>query len=313
MKVVVRIEHEVRTFRLDERQFAALVARHPELTFVRCATPESFMAELETAAGALVWHFDAGWYARAPLLELVATPAAGRERVAPDPSGRVRVVHGAFHGKLMAETLVGMVTFWARRFDLAEVQQRERRFDRETFSCTRRLAGQTALIVGYGALGRYCAASLKALGMRVIGVKRHASVDAAPADVVRPVSELLALLPEADHVVATLPADTGTDRLFDARAFAAMRREGYFYNLGRGNVVDESALVGALEAQTIAGAFLDVFAEEPLPASSPLWHAPRLRLLPHASAIAREYLDLWLEELAPELERLAVRGGRART
>ena len=169
------------------------------------------------------------------------------------------------------------------------------------------------MIVGYGALGRYCAASLKALGMRVIGVKRHASVDAAPADVVRPVSELLALLAEADHVVATLPADTRTDLLFDARAFAAMRREGYFYNLGRGNVVDESALVGALEAQTIAGAFLDVFAEEPLPASSPLWHAPRLRLLPHASAIAREYLDLWLEELAPELERLAVRGGRART
>ena len=313
MKVAVRTEHEIQAFRLDERQFALLAARHPALEFVRCASPATFLSELETAVGALVWNFEASWYSRAPLLELVATPAAGRERVAPDPSGRVTPVHGAFHGQLMAETLVGMVTFWARRFDLAEVQQRERRFEREPFSSTRRLAGQTALVVGFGALGRYCAASLKALGMRVVGVKRHASVAAAPADAVRPASELLTLLGQADHVVLTLPGDTGAERLFDARAFAAMRKSAYLYNLGRGNVVDENALVTALEAETIAGAFLDVFAEEPLPASSPLWTAPRLRLLPHASAIAREYLDLWLAELAPQLERLATRGGRART
>jgi phosphoglycerate dehydrogenase-like enzyme len=313
MKVVVRIENEVSAFRLDERQFAGLVARYPELTFVRPASPAAFLQELETAVGALVWHFDASWYARAPLLELVATPAAGRERVAPDPSGRVTPVHGAFHGKLMAETLVGMVTFWARRFDLAEAQQCERRFERDPFSSTRRLAGQTALVVGYGALGRHCAASLKALGLRVIGVRRHASGEAAPADELRPASELSSLLGRADHVVVTLPGDTGADRLFDARAFAAMRSDAYFYNLGRGNVVDERALVTALEAQTIAGAFLDVFAEEPLPRTSPLWQAPRLRLLPHASAVAREYLELWLEELAPELARLAARGGRART
>jgi phosphoglycerate dehydrogenase-like enzyme len=93
-----------------------------------------------------------------------------------------------------------------------------------------------------------------------------------------------------------------------------MRPSAYFYNLGRGNVVDEGALVEALERRTIAGAFLDVFAVEPLPAASPLWDAPRLRVLPHASAINRDYLDLWFEELAPELDRVErARGGRAET
>jgi phosphoglycerate dehydrogenase-like enzyme len=314
MKVVVHVEHEIRAFCLDDRQFAELGARYPGLTFVRCRSREEFLSELPAASAALVWHFDAAWYALAPSLELVATPAAGRERVAPDPSGRVRRSHGAFHGKIMAETLVGMLTFWSRRFDLAERQQREHRTDRDAFSSTRRLSGRTALIVGFGALGRHCAASLKALGLRVIGVKRDADVEPAPADAVRPASELVSLLGVADHVVVTLPGDSGADRLFDARTFASMRPSAYFYNLGRGNVVDERALANALEARTIAGAFLDVFAVEPLPADSPLWDAPNLRLLPHASAINAEYLDLWLEELAPELERIARgRGARAET
>jgi phosphoglycerate dehydrogenase-like enzyme len=304
MKVAVWLENEVSAFRIDARQLELLRARHPAFDFTHCSSQEAFLSALPTVGAALVWRFQAGWYAQAPELELVATPAAGRERVAPDPSGRVRQFHGAFHGKIMAETLVGMVAFWSRRFDLAEQQQRARRAEREAFSTTRRLSGQTALVVGFGALGRHCGAQLKALGMRVIGVRRKAVGDAAPADVLRPASELRALLAEADHVVVTLPGDTGADRLFDARTFAAMRSSAYFYNLGRGNVVDERALVEALERGTIAGAFLDVFAVEPLPADSPLWDAPRLRLLPHASAINHDYLDLWFEELAPELARL---------
>lgn len=314
MKVAVWLEQQVSAFRIDARQLALLETRHPSLDFVHCSSEAAFLSELATAGAALVWHFQADWYVKAPELVLVATPAAGRERVVPDPSGRVRHLHGSFHGKIMAETLVGMVAFWSRRFDLAEEQQRTRRSDREAFSTTRRLSGQTALVVGFGALGRHCGMQLKALGMRVIGVKRHAVGDPAPADALCPASELMALLAEADHVVVTLPGDTGADRLFDARAFAAMRPTAYFYNLGRGNVVDERALVESLERATIAGAFLDVFAVEPLPADSPLWDAPRLRLLPHASAISHDYLDLWFEELAPELARLEQdRGARAGT
>jgi len=301
MKVAVHLVHEVRAFHVSEEQLASLRRRHPALDFVACASEDEFLRVLPTVHGALVWHFDAAWYERAPLLRVVATPAAGRERVSPDPSGRARTLHGAFHGQIMAETLVAMVSYWARRFDLAEAQQRERRWARDVFSSTVRLAEQSALVVGYGSLGRHCAASLKALGMRVAGVKRNAAVEPAPADAVFPASELFAALGAADHVIATLPSDTGADHLFDARAFAAMKPGAYFYSLGRGNVVDEHALVSALESGALGGAFLDVFEHEPLPQDSPLWSAPRLRLLPHASAIGRQYLELWFAELAPEL------------
>jgi phosphoglycerate dehydrogenase-like enzyme len=112
---------------------------------------------------------------------------------------------------------------------------------------------------------------------------------------------------DADHVACVLPGDTGTDSLLDAAAFARMKRSAYVYNLGRGNAIDAQALVSALNSGQIAGAFLDVVPEEPLPADSPLWDVPNLYLTPHASAIQAEYLDLYFEELGPELARLAAR------
>jgi phosphoglycerate dehydrogenase-like enzyme len=111
------------------------------------------------------------------------------------------------------------------------------------------------------------------------------------------VQRLPALLPEADHIILTLPSDTGTQHLLSDAEFSLMRPSSCVYNIGRGNAIDEPALLRALAAGQIARAFLDVFEREPLPQDSPLWEAPNLALLPHASAISAEYLDLWFEEL----------------
>jgi phosphoglycerate dehydrogenase-like enzyme len=303
MRILVHLDNPVRAFELNAEQLSALKERFPSHEFVRVHSQDDFLRELPSAEGALVWSFEASWYALAPKLRFVATPAAGRERVARDPAGRVRQLHGSFHGKIMGEALLAMMLFWSRRLDLAIQHRRERRYERDHLSETRRLAGQHALIVGYGPLGREIAQRLKALGMQVVGVKRDAGVDRGPADAVMPVTLLHALLRQADHVVVTLPSDTGTDHLFDEKAFAQMKKSAYFYNLGRGNAVDEEALVAALSSGGIAGAFLDVFEQEPLPADSPLWTAPNLEFLPHASAVSREYLDLWIDELAPELSK----------
>lgn len=298
MKVVLSLPHSIRAFEPQAEQLARWRARYPQHQLVVACQEADFLQHLADADGVLVWRFAAAWYQRAPRLRFVATPAAGREKVQPDPSGRVRAIHGSFHGKIMAESLLGMLLYFARRFDLASADQRVRRYERDQYSRTRRLAGQRALIVGYGALGRECARLLKAVGLHVVGVKRQAAVDPAPADAVFALQDLPRLLSEADHVISTLPADTGTDHLFDDAAFAAMRPTTGFYNLGRGNAVDEAALLRALASGNIAHAFLDVFEREPLPADSPLWNAPNLALTPHASAINAEYLDLWVEELA---------------
>src|SRR5690349_10933099 len=199
MKVVVFLEHTIRAFSVQPDQLAWLAARHPRHSFVKVTDEASFLAELAGAGAALVWRFAASYYARGPGLRFVATPAAGRERLEPDPNGIVRSVHGSFHGKIMAESLLGMMLHFSRRFDIALADQRGGRYRRDDYSSTRRLFGQTALIVGYGPLGRECARLLKAVGMRVVGVKRDASVDPAPADAVVPAEELLARLPGADH------------------------------------------------------------------------------------------------------------------
>src|SRR4051812_17443305 len=205
MKVVVWVEHEIRAFRAQPAQLDRLREQHPGHRFDAVHDEASFLRELRDAQAALVWRFSAAWYELAPELRFVATPAAGRESLEPDPSGRVRQVHGHFHGKIMAETLLAMMLFFSRRLDQAVAAQQQRRYERDVYSTNRRLCGQSALIIGYGPLGRECARLLKALGMRVVGLKRDAQVDPAPADAVLPIERLSTLLPEADHVILTLP------------------------------------------------------------------------------------------------------------
>jgi phosphoglycerate dehydrogenase-like enzyme len=300
MKVLLWLPHAIRTFALQPEQLRRLELRRPEHDFRSVTTVQAFLSELPEADAALVWQFDADWYRLAPRLRFVATPAAGRELVRPDPSGRVRTVHGHFHGKIMAESLLAMMLYFSRRLDLCVENQRARLYDRAAFVETRRLSGQHALLVGYGPLARECARLLKAFGLRVTGVKRDAAVDPAPADALFALEHLRELLPLADHIVLTLPGDTATDGMIGERELALVQPSACLYNLGRGNAVDEAALVRALTDGRLAHAFLDVFAEEPLPESSPLWDAPRLAVMPHASAISRDYLDLWFEELADE-------------
>lgn len=301
MRIVIWLTHRVAAFQLAARHLEALKAQHPQLELRVAGNEAELLRELPDAEAALVWEFSAAWYALAPKLRFVATPAAGRERLEPDPSGRVRHVHGHFHGKIMAESLLAMMLFFSRRLDLAIANQDARRYEREAYATTRRLHGQRALIIGFGPLGRECATLLEAVGVRCVGLKRRPDVDPGPAEAVFGVERLHGLLPEADHVVLTLPSDTGTDHLIGAAELRLMRRSAGLYNLGRGNAIDEGALLHALEAGELGHAFLDVFEREPLPAESPLWHAKNLALMPHASAISSEYLDLWFAELAPEL------------
>jgi len=300
MKVLLWLPNAISAFRATAPQVARLQQQRPQHDFELVDSEQAFVAALPTAEAALVWRFRSEWYDLAPRLRFVATPAAGREKVAPDPSGRVRTVHGHFHGQIMAESLLAMMLHFSRRIDLSVANQNARRYARDVYTKTRRLAGQHALILGYGPLGRECARLLKALGLRVTGIKRNANVDIAPADAVLALERLHDVLPSVDQLVITLPGDTATDQVIGAHELALLPPRACLYNLGRGNAVDETALVEALGTGRLAHAFLDVFATEPLPATSPLWEAPGLALMPHASAISQEYLDLWFAELAAE-------------
>ena len=301
MRIALHLPNPIRVFRPNDAQLARLAELIRPHTLSAVSSEAELLTELRHAEVAVVWSFLEDWYRAAPQLRHVFTPSAGRERIALDPSGRVGCHFGQFHGALMAESLLGMVLFMNRRFGLALAQQGAREFDARRYEGSHRLRGQTALIVGYGAIGQKAAELLRAVGLRVFGLKRDPSRGAAGVERVFAASELHEALALADHVACILPSDTGTDNLLDDAALAAMKPSACLYNLGRGNAIDTTALGAALSSGRLAGAFLDVVPEEPLPASSPLWTTPNLYLTPHASAVYDEYLDLYFDELAAAL------------
>jgi phosphoglycerate dehydrogenase-like enzyme len=145
------------------------------------------------------------------------------------------------------------------------------------------LFGSTCGIVGLGDIGTEVARRAKAFGMRVIAVKRTLGTKPECVDELRDASALDWLLESSDHVVVTLPGTVHTTNMIDAGRLSLMRPGSYIYNIGRGSVIDESALIQALREGRPAGAGLDVFADEPLPVESDLWRLPNVIITPHVA------------------------------
>jgi phosphoglycerate dehydrogenase-like enzyme len=147
----------------------------------------------------------------------------------------------------------------------------------------RELRGLTVGVVGLGSIGTEVARLVGAFGMRVVATKRHPERGAEAADLVLPPERLHDLLAQSDFVVITAPITHETHHLIDAQALAQMNLDAWLINIARGAVVDEAALVRALQEGSIGGACLDAFGEEPLPEDSPLWDLPNVMITPHNS------------------------------
>jgi phosphoglycerate dehydrogenase-like enzyme len=167
------------------------------------------------------------------------------------------------------------------------------------------LEDKTLCIVGMGNIGRAIAERVRPFGTRIVGVKRTVREDDPAwrhADELYPTGRLHDALGEADYVAVTLPGTPETRHLVDAEAIGAMKPGAYFVNVGRGTVVDEGALVEALESRHLSGAALDVFEVEPLPEESPLWELEGVIVSPHATdmvpaLINERQTDLFCENL----------------
>jgi phosphoglycerate dehydrogenase-like enzyme len=143
------------------------------------------------------------------------------------------------------------------------------------------LPGATALIVGLGGIGAETARLLSAFGVRVLAVDARRTERPEPVAELHPPEGLDRLLPQADFVILTVPHTPATEGFFNTTKFRLMKRDAFFINIGRGMTTKLDDLVAALGAQKIAGAALDVFEQEPLPAEHPLWGMPNVLLTPH--------------------------------
>lgn len=250
--------------------------------------------------------------ALAPNLRWAALPSAGADGairaglVRPDGQPIVTTANGV-HAVPISEYVFSVMLMWARHWPDMLALQRERTWaDRKTWMrlAGGELDGSTLGVVGLGAIGRRIARLGRAFGMRVLGTRRTASAGATDpdADELVPMSELPQLLSQADYLILAVPATPQTRHLIGADELRAMKPSSFLVNIARGSIVDEVALIAALREGVIAGAGLDVTAQEPLPADNPLWTMPNVLISPHVSGAtdrySRRFTDLFLRNLA---------------
>lgn len=290
---------------IEERHMEYLRQNAPHIDWRECRHRSEFVEQLPEARIAMVWAFRREWNGLAKKLTVLATPAAGKEWIEMEPRPGLSVSFGSFHGVLMAETVLAFMLTFARGIKMCFDRKDEVWPRAEVMPRLRLIRGKHAVILGFGNIGKWIGKRLVEMGVRVTGVNRTnlAKPDYfTVADRVVAMDKLDGELPGTDHLIVVLPGDSGTDCVVDARRLALLPATAHIYNVGRGNAIDVPALVAALKGGKLAGAGLDVFPEEPLPADSPILDCPGVVLLPHVSAFAPEYMDLCLEEFLSRLE-----------
>ncbi len=220
------------------------------------------------------------------------------------------------HAEPMAETVLGMLLYFARGLDLAVANQQAREWKTDPYYVAgaplAELGQSTVGIVGFGGIGRAVARRLTALGAGVLALKRRpveegSAVDVDGVELLHGEEGLAALLARSDAIVLAAPETGQTRGMIDEAALASMKPGAVLINVARGKLVDQQALVSALESGRLRGAGLDVFAKEPLPPDSPLWAMPNVLVTPHVSAVTKGFwrreADLMLFNLERFLER----------
>jgi phosphoglycerate dehydrogenase-like enzyme len=247
---------------------------------------------------------------QAPRLRFIQSIGAGTDQFSREALTQQGVRLASARGvnaRAVSEHVMALILALARRLPEARDNQKKRVWRGMIGDLTRRedeLAGKTLIIVGLGQIGGRLAQLAKAFDMRVIGIRRDPRTGAGHADAVHGMSELEALLPQADFVALTCPLTAETEKLIDADALSRMKPSAYLVNAARGRVVDEPALAHALEKCQIQGAALDVTVEEPLPADSPLWAMDQVLITPHTAGETRRYEDNVLAIMQENLARL---------
>lgn len=187
----------------------------------------------------------------------------------------------------IAQTCITGILMLSRNFPRWLAAQPKHAWDpMRTPDFPRDLAELKVTVVGMGRIGNEIARLARVLGMPVTGVRRSGRQPGDHADRVVPPSELDAILPQTDWLVLACPLTDDTRGLITAERLARLPRGARIANIARGEIIDEPALIAALQADHLGGAYLDVFAQEPLPAESPLWDLPNVIVTPHNSAAA---------------------------
>lgn len=210
------------------------------------------------------------------------------------------------HSFPISETIFGLMLSLTRKIHTYARNQQVKRWFHENIGLE--LHHKTIGIVGVGAIGGETAKIAKAFGMHVIGV-RQSNKAHDYVDEMFTLQELKDVLPRCDYIVITLPLTETTKELFGKKEFEKMKTSAFIINIGRGDIIVEKEMIEALSNKSIAGAGLDVFEIEPLPAESPLWEMENVIITPHTSGSTDYYNQRLIEEIfIPNLQKYLKNG-----
>ncbi|MDE8654610.1 D-2-hydroxyacid dehydrogenase [Novosphingobium album (ex Liu et al. 2023)] len=306
--LVLNFPGQSEPFRITERNVLEALDRSPRgslpLTVdVRLADDPNLAEAIAVADAILGPDFPrADIKARGKQLKLVQTTAAGIDHLLPldwlPPAAAFATANGVHEGAKLTEWAMMVFLMLHTQMPHFITAQREHRWSRRLSASVK---GKTALIYGTGAVGRSIAAGAERLGIERIGVRRSAGSVAGFSRILT-MDEAHAFLPQADFVVLATPLTPETHNMMNRDVFTRMSPGAHFANFGRGRLVDQQALVEALESGHLGGAIVDVTTPEPPDPDSPFWDAPRLVITPHlssddpASHVPR-VLDILIENL----------------
>ncbi len=277
----------------DAQPFRDAIATDPALNErvdLQFATGETVAEHIGEAEIAWCGNLSPAMIDRAAKLRWISFWSAGMDgKFTPQLLERNFLITNAsgVHGANIGEHIMAWMLMFTRDMHFHVRSQVAGEWKRSpVMSSVSELTGRTLGIVGYGRIGEGLAVRAKAFGMRVVALKRNPDAQydrSVPVDHIYAPSELRQLLSESDHVCISLPLTSDTHHLFNAGTLSYMKPTAYLYNVARGKIVDEQALITALQEGRIAGAGLDVFEREPLPADSPLWKMENVIITPHTA------------------------------
>jgi phosphoglycerate dehydrogenase-like enzyme len=297
MRVLVAVYGDVAAWCIPEPQVDWLRRQFPGHEFVRADSDEETGTEIVDADVAFSSRITRPHFAAARRLQWIHSPAAGvGSMLFPElvESPVVMTNSRGISARAIAEHVIAVTLALFRKLPIALDRQRRGTWAQNELFVEgrpiRTLRGARVLLVGLGAIGSESAGFFTALGAKVVAVRRRVTEPAPPGvSAVLPPERLRDALAEADVVVIAAPQTGQTVRMIGAEELAAMKDDSILVNVSRGKLVDEAALVSALETGRLRGAALDVFEHEPLSADSALWGRDDVLLTPHVAGFYETY------------------------
>ena len=315
MKILICHHHRFKLWCAPSWIGERLARDFPEIKFVYLPDYDRLVQEITDTDVLIGWLIQPEQFRAARRLKWIHSPAAAvHQLMFPElVNSDVTVTNaGGVHGPVVAEHAIALLLALAKRFPQAMRYQQKKRWAQGTLweeqPSPREVSGATVVVTGMGAIGREFAARAKALGMRVLAVRENPERGANGADAVYGATELDSVLPQADFLLLCTPLTPSTTGFINKARLARMKPDSYLINVGRGALVDEVALLDTLQQHRIAGAGLDVFAEEPLPSDSPFWSLENVLITPHTAAVTERLWERHYQLICENLKRF-LQGG----